>query len=59
MFLTLVLIAMDYFFRRQKSTFNLENNKCIYEGNFFVYNATDQLTPEFFSTYISRIYTKL
>ena len=51
MFLTLVLIAMDYFFRRQKSTFNLENNKCIYEGN-FVYNATDLLTPEF-------LYTKL
>ena len=26
--LTLVLIAMNYFFRCQKSTFNLENNKC-------------------------------
>ena len=26
---------MDYFFGCQKSTFNLENNKCICQGNFF------------------------
>ena len=26
---------MDYFFRCQESTFNLENNKCIYQGFFF------------------------
>ena len=32
--LTSVLIAMDYFFRCQKSTFNLQNNKCICQGNF-------------------------
>ena len=38
--LTSVLIAMDYFFRFQKSTFNLENNKCICQGNFFVYHVT-------------------
>ena len=33
---TSVLIAMEYFVRRQKSTFNLENKKCICQGNFFV-----------------------
>ena len=31
---------MDYFFRCQKSIFNLQNNKCICQGNFFVYHAT-------------------
>ena len=33
--LTSVLIAMNYFFKCQKITFNLENNKCICRGNFF------------------------
>ena len=33
---TSVLIAMEYFVRRQKSTFDLENEKCICQGNFFV-----------------------
>ena len=31
---------MDYFFRCQKSTFSVENNKHIYTGNFFVYHVT-------------------
>ena len=31
---------MDYFFRCQKSTLNLENNKCICQGIFFVYHVT-------------------
>ena len=33
--LTSVLIAMNYLFRYQKSTFNLENNKCICQGILF------------------------
>ena len=33
--LTSVFKATDYFFGCQKSTFNLENNKCICQGNFF------------------------
>ena len=39
---------MDYFFRYQKSAFNLENNKCICLGNFFVYTQLDLLAPELF-----------
>ena len=31
---------MDYFFICQKSTSNLENNKCICQGNIFVYHVT-------------------
>ena len=38
--LELVLVAMDYFSRCQKSAFNLKNNKCICQGNFFVYHIT-------------------
>ena len=38
--LTSVLMVMVYFFRCQKSAFNLENNKCICQGNFFVYHVT-------------------
>ena len=33
--LTSVLTAMKYFFRWQKNTFNLKNNKCICQENFF------------------------
>ena len=33
--LTSVMIAMDYFFRCQKSTVNLENNKRLCQGIFF------------------------
>ena len=47
--LTSVLIAMDYFFWNQKCTFNLENNKCISQRNFFVYHVTG-------STYSSIIF---
>ena len=32
---------MDYLFRCLKRTLNLENNKCIYQGNFFVYHVTE------------------
>ena len=39
---------MDYFFRCQKSTFNLENNKCICQGNIFAYHELDLLTPKLF-----------
>ena len=39
---------MDCFFRCQKSTFNLENNKRICQGNFFVYHNQDLLTPDVF-----------
>ena len=35
--LTSDLIAMDYLCRCQKRTFNLEIDKCICQGNFFVY----------------------
>ena len=38
--LTSVLIAMDYFFRSHKSTFNLENKKCICQENLFVYHVS-------------------
>ena len=31
---------MDYFFRSQTCTFNLENNKRICQGNFFAYHVT-------------------
>ena len=59
--LTLVLMAMDYFFRCQKSAFNLENSKCICQINFFVYHVTGSTysTIIFQAKYISRIYTKL
>ena len=50
---------MDYFIRCHKSTFNLENEKCIFQGNSCVYYVTGLLTPELFSTYMSRIYAKL
>ena len=48
---------MYYFFGCQKSTFNLENNKCICQVNFFVY----QITGSTFSTYLlfsSYVYLK-
>ena len=32
---------MDYLFRCLKRTLNLENNKCLYQGNFFVYHVTE------------------
>ena len=31
---------MHYIFRCQKSTFNLENNKCVCQGNCFAYHVT-------------------
>ena len=43
-----VLIVMDYFFRCHKSASNLEKNKCIFQGNFFIYTLLDPLTPELF-----------
>ena len=43
--LTSVLTAKDYFFRCQKSIFNLEN-KCIPQETFFVYTSQDLLTPD-------------
>ena len=39
---------MYFFFGCQKNTFNLENNKCICQVNFFVY----QITGSTFSTYL-------
>ena len=45
--LTSVLIAMGYFFRCQKKTFDLESNKCICHGNFAKPAKLDLLTPEF------------
>ena len=56
--LTSVLIAMDYFFRRQKSTFNLENN---IKQIFFVYHVTGSTYSRiiFLAMRISRIYTIL
>ena len=46
---------MDYFSRCQKSTFNLENNKCTCQANFFVY--LDLFTPElFFELWVSQGY---
>ena len=30
---------MDYFFRCQKSPFNLENKKCLCPGNYFAYQV--------------------
>ena len=41
-------MAMDYFFGYQENTFNLENNKCICQVNFFIY----QITGSTFSTYL-------
>ena len=46
--LTLVLNVMDNFFRSQKSTFNLENNKCICQGNLFIYHKLNLFTPILF-----------
>ena len=37
---TPVLIAMNYFFRCQKSASNLENNKCICQVNVSIYHVT-------------------
>ena len=48
---------MYFFFGCQKNTFNLENNKCICQVNFFVY----QITGSTFSTYLlfsSYVYLK-
>ena len=50
---TSVLIVIDYFFGYQRSTFNLENNKCICQGSFFVYNVTGSTYSRFFfSSYV-------
>ena len=39
--LTSVLVAIDFFLGvRKVATFNLENNKCICQGNFLVYHVT-------------------
>ena len=46
--LTSVLLAMVQFFRCQKSVFNLENNKLLCQGNFFVYHVTGPFTLELF-----------
>ena len=48
---------MYYFFVCQKNTFNLKNNKCICQVNFFVY----QITGSTFSAYLlfsSYVYLK-
>ena len=52
---------MDYFFRCQKSTFNLENNKCICQGNCFVYHVSGSTFSGiiFRVMCISSMYTKL
>ena len=48
-----VLIAMDYFFGCQKSTFNLENKQIHMSRNFFLFTTElDLLTLEFFSSYV-------
>ena len=59
--LTLVLIVMDFFFRCQKSSFDLENNKCICQGKYFLYHVTGSTYSRiiFRATYISWIYAKL
>ena len=44
---------MDFFFRYQKKTFNLENNKCICQGNFFTYSRI------IFLAYLKDIYKTL
>ena len=41
--LTSVLLAMVHFFRCQKSVFNLENNKLLCQGNFFIYHVTGSI----------------
>ena len=45
---------MDYFFGCQKSTFNLENNKCICQGNLFAYHVTGSAYSTYllFSSYV-------
>ena len=52
---------MDYFCRRQKSTFNLENSKGIYQGNVFVGHITGFTYSGIiiWAMYISMVHTKL
>ena len=54
-------VLMDYFFRCQKITFNLENKKHICQGNFFVYHKTGSTYSRiiFRAMFISRIYTNI
>ena len=48
---------MDHFFRCYKTTFNLENNKCICQENFLFTKQLDLLTPKsFFELCISQGY---
>ena len=44
---------MNYFLRCQESTFNFKNNKCICQGNCFVYHITGS-TYLFFDLCISQ-----
>ena len=55
------MIVMDYFFRCQKSSFNVENNKCLCQRNSFLYRVTGSTCSRviFRAVFISRIYTKL
>ena len=59
--LTSALIAMGYFFRCQKSTFDLESNKCICHGNLFVNGGTGSTYSRilFRAMYIKDIYRTL
>ena len=56
--LTSVFIAIDYFFRCHKSTFNLKNHKCIFK-DFFCYYASTYTGIIFPDMYISGIYINL
>ena len=59
--LTSVLIAVNYFFLCQKRNFNLENKKCISQGNFFVDHVARSTYSEitFRAMHIKGIYEKL
>ena len=59
--LTSVFTAMGYFFRGEKSTFNLKNNICICQRSFSVYHVTGSTYFRiiFRAMCISRTYTKL
>ena len=58
--LTFVYKAMDYFFRRQKSASNLENNKCMCQRDLFVCHLTGFThSGIFFWVYFKDIYSTL
>ena len=48
-----------YFFRCQKSTFNLENNKCTCQRNFFGYHVPRSTYSIFRAMYLKDIYRTL